>query len=174
MLNLFKTFIAVVSLCSIATVSFACSAKTETKSTASENALSMRIKSDNPDTLPAPDAETKGFMTADNAANDEASILVGVWNMTYRGPVCMAQAQMVFHPNGNYSGYSQCPDGSYATHLTGTWQLIGRGAIRLQYDRYRDSEGKIIHPQGETFYFRFLDRNRMGLAGGIIAYRSQY
>lgn len=123
-------------------------------------------------TVPAPEANPQGAPGANMDINDEASLLVGVWNMTYNGPYCAVQGQMVFQPNGVYSGYTQCSDGSYAVHLTGRWALLQSGVCRLQYDTYRDSEGKITNPQGETFYFRFLDRNRLSFPGGLIAYRA--
>lgn len=135
-----------------------------------------RFKSDDPNSVPA-DKQDKSFMGGKTLTiQDEASLLAGVWRMSYQGPACMAQAEMIFQPNGSYSGFSQCQNGSYAFRTVGTWRILQSGAVRVQYTDYEPKVfqgNKIRIPDGETMYYRFLDRNRIGFGGGIIAYRVQ-
>ena len=148
-----------------------------TKSTESTADFPNRFKSDDAKTLPTPDAPTKGlFGEKEPTEQDEAELLAGVWRMSYKGPACMAQAEMVFQNNGGYSGFSQCENGAYSFHTVGTWRILQSGAVRVQYTNYdpKEFQGvKVTIPDGETMYYRFLDRNRLGFAGGIIAYRAQ-
>jgi hypothetical protein len=110
-----------------------------------------------------------------SGAQSEAALLVGVWryNTTSYGARC--QAEMVFQGNGGYSGLTSCPGASWMFHTVGRWGLLQRGAIRLQYSDYAPKHylgNPIRIPDGETFYYRFLDRNRIALGdGSVIAYR---
>lgn len=148
--------------------------KTEQSESKSNEAkdFPMRFKSEDLDSLPSAD---KSFMGGGALTpQDEASLLAGVWRMSYQGPACMANAEIVFQPNGGYSGFSQCQNGSYAFHTVGTWRILQSGAVRVQYTNYspKEFQGNPIRiPDGETMYYRFIDRNRLGFSGGIVAYR---
>lgn len=151
--------------------------QTENKPSDEGKDFPIRFKSDDPNGVPSADKQEKSFLGGNPpTVEDEAALLAGVWRMTYKGPACMAQAEMVFQPNGGYSGFSQCQDGSYAFHTVGTWRLLQSGAVRVQYTDYEPKvfQGNRIRiPDGETMYYRFLDRNRIGFGGGVIAYRVQ-
>lgn len=146
--------------------------QTENKSTEAGKEF-FRFKSDDVNSLPQADKNFLGGGAL--TTQDEASLLAGVWRMSYQGPACMANAEMVFQPNGSYSGFSQCQDGSFAFHTVGTWRILQSGAVRVQYTNYSPKEymgNPIRIPDGETMYYRFIDRNRLGFSGGIIAYRA--
>lgn len=121
-------------------------------------------------------ARNQTFVAARNfGARSEAALLVGVWRYDTTSYGARCQAEMVFQGNGGYSGMTSCPGASWMFHTVGRWGLLQRGAIRLQYSDYAPKHylgNPIRIPDGETFYYRFLDRNRIALGdGSVIAYR---
>jgi len=119
-------------------------------------------------------AEENNYVPA-NENVDEASFLVGVWRISYQlnGMQCMSES--VFQPDGGYSSFSQCENGTYAIHLVGNWYMLEQGAVRIQYTDYSPKEyggNPIRIPDGETIHFRVLDQNRIQTGAGI-AYRVQ-
>lgn len=180
MLSLAKKFIAAtISFCLLAGVGCSYFSRQNGEAQNSETVETTqnempRFTSSDLNTLPSPDAQTQAFLNTE-PAQDEASLLVGVWRMSYQG-VCPTQAEMIFQPNGGYSGFSQCTNGSYAFHTVGYWRVLQSGAVRVQYTNYEPKQfmgNPIRIPDGETMYYRFLDRNRLGFSGNIIAYRVQ-
>lgn len=144
-----------------------------TSATAGENF--QRPQSDDPNTIPQPDEDTNKFLAGNSSsAQSEAGLLVGVWRYQFSSYGYPCTGEDIYQSNGSYSSQWNC-NGSILWH-TGEWYLIQAGAIRRNIHNYEPKQylgNPIRMPSGETIYYRFLDRNRLGMAGNIIAYRVQ-
>ena len=130
-----------------------------------------RLKSDDPGTLPESDGKVGENPVA---GQDEAALLVGVWRYQFvtNGYQCLGED--IYQPNGSYSSQWNC-SGTIYWH-TGRWYLIQSGAVRREIQNYEPKEFRgvpIRMVSGETVHYRFLDRNRLAMAGNVLAFRVQ-
>jgi hypothetical protein len=129
--------------------------------------------SEDPNTVPKSEGEAPAAENAP-AGQNEAALLVGVWRYQFvtNGYQCVGED--VYQPNGVYSSQWNC-SGSILWH-TGRWFLVQPGVIRRNLSDYEPKQFRgvpIRMVSAETVYYRFLDRNRLGMAGNIIAFRVQ-
>lgn len=113
--------------------------------------------------------ETGGGET--NAANGDASTLVGTWQTSYQLNGMSCTAEIIFQSNGGYSSLSECNNGTYMFHAVGYWRELQQGAVRIQYTDYSPKEyggNPIRIPDGETVYFRVINRNQVESSLGYL------
>lgn len=108
-----------------------------------------------------------GTITKMTAA-DDASVLAGVWRMQYQSNICVTNMEQVFQPNGGYSVIAVCANGTLPVQGSGTWRLLQRGTIRVQYTRKSSN----YFPDGQTITYQIIDRNRVKFFA-TVAYRAQ-
>lgn len=123
--------------------------------------------------------ETNGGNNAEEtnapANAEDASVLAGVWQTSYQFNGMPCGAEIVFQPNGGYSSLAQCNNGTYMIRLVGNWYFLQQNAVRIQYTDYSPKEyggNPIRIPDGETVYFRVVNRNQIESSFGML-YRVQ-
>jgi hypothetical protein len=106
---------------------------------------------------------------------EESSVLFGTWRASSYTNGMRCNSEIIFQPNGGYSSLYECGNGTYMFHTVGYWYLLQEGAIRIQYTNYSPKEYKgnpIRIPDGETVYFRIINRNQVESSFGML-YRVQ-
>lgn len=115
--------------------------------------------------------ENNSVETNTTANVEESSVLVGVWraSMYMNGMRC--NSEVIFQPNGGYSSLIECGNGTYMFRTVGYWYLLQQGAVRIQYTDYSPKEyggNPIRIPDGETVYFRVINRNQVESSLGML------
>jgi hypothetical protein len=106
---------------------------------------------------------------------EESSVLYGTWRASSYTNGMRCNSEVIFQPNGGYSSLYECGNGTYMFHTVGYWYLLQEGAIRIQYTNYSPKEYKgnpIRIPDGETVYYRIINRNQIESSFGML-YRVQ-
>lgn len=176
MLRKITIFILTISILSLLGACAGSARKTETAQAQTENAT-------NPNGLPSflkTDIPENSFQIPKDAAaslanTDEKTLLVGTWRHNWGASAPNCGSEHIFMSDGTYYGMGGCA-GFVPLRTVGKWSVPSSGVIRINVSdwdpKYDQAGNPIHHPPGETFQFRFLDRNRMALGdGAIVAYR---
>lgn len=115
--------------------------------------------------------------SAQNALGNisEKDLLVGTWRHTWGANAPNCGSEHIFMSDGTYHGMGGCA-GFVPLKTVGKWYLVGQGTVRIAYSDYepkKDQAGNLLRiPSGETWNFRFINRNQFALGdGAIVAYR---
>ncbi len=151
--------------------------KTDSAQTSSETAqksqnLPQLLKTDIPENL---SESNNPPVSSAFGGGDTEQLLIRTWRYGWGPNAPNCGSEHIFMQDGSYSGMGGCA-GFVPLRTVGKWFLNENGTLRIAYSDWepkQDQAGNPIRiPSGETWSFRFLDRNRMALGdGAIIAYR---